>query len=72
MAQRGRFVFGTFTKVGYSTLPLDRDWDADKLRKVFSPTRGSGQPPKPRVVAIEIKASLKPHLFSRSSTRVLA
>ena len=63
MAQRGRFLLCAYRDVGYSTLPVRReDWDASKLVKVFSVSRGSGQPPKPAVVAIEIKASLKPQL----------
>jgi hypothetical protein len=63
MAQRGRFIFGTYRDLGYSTLPVKReDWTADKLDKVFSSARGVGQPPKPAIVGIEIKASLKPQL----------
>jgi len=63
MAQRGRFVFGDYRDLKYTTLPIHRsDWNAEKLEKVFSPERGHGQPPKPAIVAIEIKASLKPQL----------
>jgi hypothetical protein len=59
-AQRARFLLGSYTSLGFSTLPVETEnWDKAKLDKVFFREVKRGRRPKPAVVSIEISASHK-------------